>query len=301
MTIKPMLACDFDEGKLRFPLIAQPKTDGVRSLHVTGALTGRSLKPHKNRYVTEQFSDPRYAGLDGEMFRGPKSNITAQSLCRDTSSDLGTIKGEPQVCWKVFDYITEQSAKLPYVHRFVLLQDAVERLGNPAVFAVDSRWCRTISDLYSLEEMWLALGYEGACIRDPEGMYKEGRCTVKEGGLLRIKRFVDAEALVTGIEEGNQNENEATVGLLGQTERSSHQENMVPNGMLGTLLCTEILTGLPIRVSAGEMGHDTRKLYFDHPELIVGKVAVFKHFPKGRKVQPRFATFKCIRNVEDMS
>lgn len=299
--MKPMLAEDFDESKLRFPLIAQPKTDGVRSLHITGGLTGRSLKPHKNRYVTAQFSDPRYAGLDGEMFRGPKSNITAQSLCRDTSSDLGTIKGEPQVCWKAFDFVNPVSILLPYMFRLEGLRNKVEQMNDPRVFVVESHVCETLEHLLSLEDHWLIEGYEGACIRDPMGMHKEGRSTVKEGGLLRIKRFVDAEALVTGIEEGNQNENEATVGLLGQTERSSHQENMVPNGMVGALLCTEILTGLPIRVSAGEMDHDTRKLYFERPELIVQKMITFKHFPKGRKVQPRFATFKCIRNAEDMS
>ena len=298
---KPMRASDAVEEKLRFPLIIEPKADGVRGLHLTGALTTRTLKPHKNRYTTAQFAPLIYAGLDGEMFLGPRENITAQSLCRDSSSALGTLKGEPLISWMVFDLVNTTTIKLPYVERLDALQTRVRELGDPRVFAVECVHCKDLDQLLTQEDVWTSMGYEGIICRDPYGMHKEGYSTVNEGGLLRIKRFVDAEALVTGIEEGNANENEATVGLLGQTERSSHQENMVPNGMVGALLCIELSTGLPIRVSAGEMDHPTRKLYFEQPELIVQKYITFKHFPKGRKVQPRFATFKCIRNAEDMS
>ena len=51
--MKPMLAEDFDESKLIFPLIAQPKIDGVRGLNMLGTLTGRSLKTHKKRLYNQ--------------------------------------------------------------------------------------------------------------------------------------------------------------------------------------------------------------------------------------------------------
>ena len=117
---------------------------------------------------------------------------------------------------------------------------------------------------------------------------------------MRIKRFTDSEAVVTSIEEGRINLNEATVNELGRTERSSHAENQVPSGMLGKLHCLDLKTGNRIIVSPGAMDHPTRVLYFNQPGLIVGKTITYTSFEKGVKDAPRFANFKNIRSAEDM-
>ena len=51
--MKAMLATDYEEAKLRFPVLAQPKIDGVRGVNFFGTLTGRSLKQHRNKYTTK--------------------------------------------------------------------------------------------------------------------------------------------------------------------------------------------------------------------------------------------------------
>ena len=56
--MKPLLAVNYDESKLVFPLGVQPKIDGVRGLTTEGHLTGRSLKKHKNKYTTAFYSIP---------------------------------------------------------------------------------------------------------------------------------------------------------------------------------------------------------------------------------------------------
>ena len=50
--MKPMLAalCE-DVTKLRYPVIASPKLDGIRALVIDGQLVSRTLKPIPNRYV----------------------------------------------------------------------------------------------------------------------------------------------------------------------------------------------------------------------------------------------------------
>lgn len=53
--MKPLLADDWVESKLVFPLIGQPKVDGVRALNMVGKLTARSLKPFKNKYLTARY------------------------------------------------------------------------------------------------------------------------------------------------------------------------------------------------------------------------------------------------------
>lgn len=298
MNIRPMLAEDAELDKIKFSVEAQPKVDGVRSLHITGALTGRSLKKHKNLHVTERYAHSKYAGLDGEMFVG---NQTDKALCRNTSSALGTIKGEPEVKWMLFDYITEHTKHLGYMERHRILSERIGEIGDSSLLLIPTFTVHSMADLLALETVWLDEGYEGVILRGPLNSYKSGRSTAREGGLLRIKRFIEEDAVVLAVIEGQSNSNEATTNELGRTERSSHQENMIPNGMVGALLCREVKTGMEITVSAGSMDHSERVKYFEVPELIVGKTIKFRHFPHGRKNLPRFPVFQCVRAQSDMA
>ena len=63
--IKVTLAKDVEESKLKFPLIIQPKIDGTRAIVQNGNLYARSLKQHENKFVTQQYSNPIFNGLDG--------------------------------------------------------------------------------------------------------------------------------------------------------------------------------------------------------------------------------------------
>jgi len=307
--LKPMLASDFDESKLTFPLLAQPKIDGVRGLNLNGTLTGRSLKTHKNKFTTTFFSQAKYLGFDGEMVFGART--TDSDLCRTTTSMINTITGAPNIWWCVFDLITEDTINLPYSDRYAILKQRVKEQEPENVMLVPNLLCNNLDELLSLEDSWLDLGYEGVIIRDPNGLYKQGRSTVKEGGLLRIKRFIEEDATVLAVVEGQANGNEAKTNELGRTERSSHQENMTPNGLLGTLICRLekdifdskgvllFAKGLEITVGAGNMDHSQRRRYFVNQHEIIGQTIKFKSFAKGVKDKPRFPTFVSIRASSD--
>lgn len=311
--MKPLLATNYDESKLVFPLGAQPKIDGVRGLTTEGHLTGRSLKKHKNKYTTAFYSIPEYAHLDGEI---AAQEETHPDLCRLTSSALSTIKGEPFTYWHVFDCLRKEVVAAPYVERhkylvqLIAYEQSMSRCTNAKV--VPMAICETLGDLLRLDEQWLEIGYEGTIIRGLNAPHKEGRSTVNQGQLLRIKRFIEAEALVLAIEEGNANENEAQTNELGRTFRTSHQENKVPNGHVGNMQCrvladvewdgsVVIKADQIITVSPGNMDHSMRKHYFDNPSELVSHVIKFKFFPKGIKDKPRFPTYVCHRSAEDMS
>lgn len=299
--MKPNLASDFDETKVQYPVCLQVKCDGVRGLYLTGQFTGRSLKVHKNKALTAFYSQPEFKGLDGELFVG--DNPAAPDLCRKTSSVCSTVNSKEVPSYMVFDLIEDTPA--PYKVRLESAKDRVKELNKKFpdynIQLVRSVHVDTKALLDHYEAEWLAEGFEGVIIRSPNGAYKEGRSTVKEGGLLRIKRFTDAEALVVGITEGTINNNAATTNELGRTERSSHQENLVPNGMVGNLLCKDLVSGLNITVSPGNMDHAARKHYFDNQGEIVGKVVKYKSFMHGVKDKPRFPTFICLRDAADMS
>ncbi len=301
--MKPMLACDYVESKLKFPLIAQPKIDGVRGLNLTGKLTGRSLKTHDNIATTAFYSHPVFIGLDGELAANEETHA---DLCRLTTSAVGTIKGTPFTLWHLFDIINERTLHLPYEKRLEALQDHYNKMRDNfpeyanRVRVIPHVVVGNLETLLYYDTLWLAKGYEGTILRDPNGKYKQGRSTPTEGGLLRIKRFTDGEAVVDSVEEGQTNNNEATINPTGHTERSTHQENMVPNGMVGRLNCTDCKTGLPIIVAPGRMPHADRIAYLQFPERILKETIKYKHFNKGVKDKPRFPTFQCIKAKSDI-
>lgn len=300
---KFMLASDWDPAKQRFPVGMQPKIDGVRGGHFDYGLTGRSLKKHKNIFNTQFFSQGGFKGFDGELAAAAD---TDQALCRLTSSAMSTIEGQPFVLMWAFDYVTPETIKLPYQDRYHIMRMRITDLAvHHSLLAQRIRPVQmvTVHSMEQLEEqddMWSEAGYEGSILRDLRGLYKEGRSTVKEGGLLRIKRFETDEFLITGFTEGETNGNEAKLNEMGNTERSTHMENMTPNGMIGNFLGTDVKTGKPVKVSAGKLPHDLRKLWFEQPQLFMNKIGMYKHFPKGVKDKARFATFQTLRDESDI-
>lgn len=300
--MKPHLACDWNEKKVQFPMLAQPKIDGVRALNLAGTLTGRSLKEHRNRHTTSLFSHSQFLGFDGEMVG---TSPTAEDCCRVTTSLVSTLQGEPFIQWWLFDYLAPHVKHEPYGVRYEVLKNEVSRLQQDPVWqhrirVVPSALVGTLEELLDVEARWLAEGYEGVILRDPNGLHKDGRCTVREGAYLRIKRFVEEEAIVEELVEAQKNQNEAMVNALGRTERSSHKENMVLKGMIGALVVRAVKTGELITVGPGTMPHEDRILFWEQPEMIINRVIKYKHFPKGVKDLPRFPTFQSFRADSDI-
>lgn len=294
---RPMKAETADLAKLRFPMFAQPKLDGVRALNVNGQLRTRTLKPFANRFTQQLFSRPEFSGLDGEMWIHNELGDCSPSLCRDTTSALNTISGEPIIHWTIFDKSDLESS--PYWVRYGKAYDQVKACLaqfpelSGRLHMVPSLVVYNHSGIESEETRYISQGYEGLILRQPDSLYRHGRSTVNSQELLRIKRFVDDEAVVTGLIEAQHNGNEAKISELGYLKRSSYSENKSGKGMIGAL---EILyRGQVETIGPGEMNHSDRIHFWQNPALIVGKLITFKHFPHGAKTRLRMASFKHIR------
>lgn len=313
---KPQLAEDWIPEKVKFPVIVQPKFDGVRGLNLFGRLSGRSLRPFNNQYANNYFSQGGFLGFDGEMAAEAEDNPL---LCSLTTSALNTIRGEPWLMWHIFDYLRPETVELEYFKRYSLAQKKVEQLKEQfPLLGAHVQMMPSVGHVETMDALmthiqWHAeAGYEGTIIRNPFGIHKNGRSSPAHRGLLRIKAFCDVDCIVLKINEGQSNQNEAKVNRLGLTERSTHQENMLPNGMIGSLDC-ELLEdvfhpltrklvhhkGEPIRLSAGCMTHEERAMYFTHQHLINGKRVKGRLFPVGVKDKPRHPRFQSFRTDAD--
>lgn len=298
---KPHLACDVDFTKLKFPCWGMPKVDGVRALNVNGKALGRSLKPHANKHFTKVYSKEEFSGFDGEVTFG---DIRGESLCRDTTSVLNRIEGEPKVVWNLFDYVHPSVIDKPYKERYELLDKLIVQTKGCDSCVIQIIPYTVLHSIQEAEDYYqdqLELGYEGAIYRDPLAAHKSGRCTAKEAAYVRAKPQSDKEAKVIRLVEAEQNLNEAKINELGRTERSSHKENKVGKGMVGMLVCIDVETGMEIDVGAGKLTHEERIYYWEHPEEMIGQYIKYRSMDKGVKDKPRFARYICKRAESDMS
>lgn len=281
---RPMLATDADLDKLRFPLLASAKLDGVRAVVRDGVVFSRSNKPIPNAHVQKLFG--KYTHFDGELIVG---DPTSKACYRDTISGVMSVDGEPDVKLYVFDHVGEPS----HLYNF-----RAERLTKSKHVVVHEQvMCLTLEDILKYEEQCLDAGYEGLILRDPNAPYKQGRSTVKEGYLLKLKRFVDDEATVIGLEERMHNGNVATVNELGRTARSSHKENKSGRGDLGALLLRHS-SGIEFSCGTGFTDGERGEIWANRDRYL-GQLAKYKHFPVGAKDLPRHPVFLGWRDRRD--
>ena len=302
MITKPMLAGKCSSiARLTYPVLATPKLDGIRCLIINGKAVSRSFKAIPNDYIRQTIE----LALNSYQFDG--EIIIPDRNFNDLSGDVRRKDGRPtNFQYHVFDYVQRVSdqwadpLRETYNSRMVKLE-ALQNL-PPFVVKVLPVTIASEEALQRYEEEVIGLGYEGAMVRSPNSPYKCGRSSENEGYLLKIKRFDDSEAVIVGYEELMHNDNVATRDAFGRTERSSHQENLRPAGVLGKLVCQ-------YRNAAGNMvefgigtGFDakTRAELWVKRDKLKNKIVKFKHQPSGADEKPRFPVFLGFRDEWDM-
>ena len=283
---KPMLAVAADMDLVKFPVLCSPKVDGFRCLIHKGTAYSRNLKPIPNKHVQQMIGklNGLYDGHDGEIIVG---SMTDPDVYRNTSSGVMSFDGEPEFLFWAFD--RWDLPHLPYSERVKHIQSSC---------ALGLEQIDSMEELAERETEYLNMGFEGLMIRSLSGPYKYGRSTAKEGYLLKVKRFLDAEAKVIGFEERMHNANEATTDFLGHTKRSSHKDNMIPMGTLGALVC-EMPNGAVFRLGTGFSDSDRDEIWANRSTYL-GQLAKYKSVDIGVKDLPRFPVFLGFRPAADL-
>ena len=292
MPFKPLLAGKADLSKLRFPLLASPKIDGVRASVVGGQLRSRSLKPFANKFTQLLYSRRDFEGFDGEFTLG---SPTAKDVFLRSSEVLRRFEGEPALTYWLFDDWDHDGVfQTRYDDLCTLIRSyptGIDLRVVPHVLIHD------MAALNLVESEWVGEGYEGVMLRDPKGPYKYGRSTTNEGILLKVKRFEDAEAVIVGIEEEMHNANEATTNELGRTKRSSHKAGKVGKGTMGALQVCGLngqFKDVHFNIGAGFTAAQRAE------DWVVGTIVRYKYFAVGVKDKPRHPVYQGRRLAEDM-
>ncbi len=303
---KPNLACTIEStDQVKFPVLGSYKFDGLRCIvGGDGVAYSRTLKPFPNRFIQEYFQKVRPAlnGFDGELIVGPPN---LENTLNTSVSGIMSEQGEPDFTFYIFDYVPLYPAvACNATERYLnTIEQIEERSGFPdnRVKVVQQYLIESHDELDEFESKALTEGYEGVMIKGAYSLYKFGRSTVREGGLGKIKRFVDDEFEVVGFEEQMKNNNLAEKDNFGNTKRSSCKENLAPAGTLGRIIC-ELPDGSGRTFGVGTFKgwtHEYRKEIWDNREKYVGKMLKVKYFPLGTVNLPRLPVGLCFRDEID--
>ena len=257
-----------------FPLLATPKVDGVRALMVNRQLVSRTFKPIPNKRIRAILESLLPDGADGEIYCGNLYTTTSTVMSFDAEGDF-----------KFFWFDWPYNVDMPYNRRISSMKAYVEvnEVDNRLVVPLMPHAVHDFGELYTYEKQVLDQGFEGIMLRIPNGRYKYGRSTIKEGLLVKLKRSADSEATIIGTEE-----------LVHKAGLQAGEAG----GTLGSIIARST-DDTEFRIGTGYTA-DQRLALWTNRDIIIGKIVKYKHSEKGSKNKPRCAVFLGIRHEDDM-
>ena len=294
---KPMLAASLENvDSIKFPVYVTPKLDGIRCLKIDGNIVSRTFKPIRNTELASAIKDLLPDGSDGELIMGGTfQNTTSMVMSADKTI------GNEKAYFYWFDYVIDDHKK-PYLERIEDMKKFVEE--HPNIMSSSVRIVplvpteiNTIEELVKYESEVLEQGFEGVMLRSAHGPSKFGRSTLKEGSLVKMKKFDDDEATIFGFKELQKNTNDKKKNELGDMKRSSHKDGKVDQDTLGSLDVN--WNGIHFSIGSGFTAEQRKEIWNDRDNL-VGKIVKFKYFSLGMKEAPRFPIFLGFRHPDDM-
>ena len=291
--IRPMKAIHAPEdlSSLPFPLWASTKLDGIRCIIKDGVAYSNSLKPIRNRFVQAELGKG-LNGLDGELI---VVEPNAWDCMRKTNSGIMSFDGEPDFKFHVFD--RWDRAEVDYMKTY----ERISSICHPRVELVYQRGVIDTAGLEALERSVLDDGYEGLILRRPYGMYKYGRSTLREGYLIKLKRYHQAEATIVDTTPLLRNLNPPELNELGYTHRSAAQGGKMEMPLLGALVVKGFFDGAMTEFEIGTgFTMAERDRFWRERESLIGKFVTYKFFPTGSKDRPRHPVFISFRDADDL-
>ena len=260
----PMLAHKYSEQghKIKFPAYAQPKLDGFRCVSDTnGKLWTRTRKPylsvpHIEKAIADDGDLIRYQ-LDGELYNH-KYKKDFEKISHLVNQKSEPAEGHEIVEYHIYDV---NIPGLTFEARHKKLEALLSYKNEEPFVLVETIKVNDEDELMEAFEYYRSKGYEGAMVRNIDGLYVGKRSY----DLLKIKEFDDAEFKIVGIQEGR--------GKL--------------MGHVGKFLCvTKDGVEFGAKMS-GDMGK--LKEYFENHKLWKGKMLTVKYQGlTGANKVPRF-------------
>lgn len=272
---------------IRFPCYAFPKIDGFRCILDGHPKTSR-LSPFPNQYFHHRLSGVIAPGriLDGEVVVGKRRG---KGVLQRTSSGLTSQSGKPDFKLWVFD---APHVPAEFELRYEEAEKLVRRAKDSRIRLLECEIIHNYDQLVRYLDKCLKDGFEGIVTRSVDGLWKNGKSTLREQGLLKVKPFDSAEGRVKGWYEEEKNTNEAKREVTGKLKRSSAKAGKVKKGTLGGLILEDVKTKVEVRVGGGFTKKDRENLFaLAVAGKLEGLLVRYKKQKVGEKDKPRHPNF----------
>lgn len=276
---QPMLAQDYDKrkDKVQFPILSQPKLDGVRCIVKSDGMWTRTGKeiisaPHIFEGLKHVFEKQPDLVLDGELYTSNKdvdfnTIISCVRKIKPTQDDLDlSTRYIEYWMYDMYDGVdlkyNERRMKLHYLKQDFELNDNLYQIIETYPL---------VDELEVLNQLshYIAQGFEGQILRDPNTPYENKR----SNGLLKHKTFFDEEFTIIGYAEG--------IGKF--------------SGKVATLKVN--VNGVEVDCTINGTMEYLEEL-FQIKDTLIGKQATVKYFEKTVDGSLRFPKVIAIRDYE---
>lgn len=253
--------------KWRFPVLTQPKLDGVRCRAVCEGPNVVLLSstcaiitsvPHINEALGKLCL---HIELDGEIYSHGEAFETINSI---TSRTVNPHENASDVQFHIFDLINDE----PQLKRTVTLMSLISS-NNPILNIVPCNIAQSFEEILSHYNKYLADGYEGIIVREKSAPYVRKRSTF-------ILKFKPKKSDIYKI--------------IGTTQMID--KDGLPKPLLGALILTSD-EGTVFSVGSG-MTETFRRTVWGIPQTIVGKFCKISYQHMTAKGSPRFPIFIAI-------
>ena len=294
-TFKPMLAPNekIDISTLKYPLLASYKLDGIRCLFKDGQMYSRSLKQFPNIKIRERFaylskiSKDKNIILDGELLSKSLTFNELSGLTRQLAKEL-----PEDLFFYCFDAIHQEDFLMSFRTRTTFL----ETLDISAYMSTLKQWSIfKLEEIEPLYENSLAWGCDGLILRDPNGRYKFGRGTIKEGLIYKMKPFMTFDAKIIGIIQATEVREgaEKKINELGRSVTSKKKDDRILIEKAAAFVV--MYEGKELKVTIA-MTDEEKEEVWKNQKKYLGRMIEYKGMLVGAKDLPRHPVYVRMRD-----
>ena len=268
--MKPMLAMKFNAKLIKYPCIAQPKLDGVRSLswiddngevHITSRLGKEYNIPRIKAYLSDHKD---MLPLDGELYN--HNELTFQEIVSAVKKQTDLTD---RITLTVYDKPVANVRCEDRINK-LLADDFRDVTEDAPIRLLESRQCTCFDELDKYHDECVERGYEGIIIRNLDGLYEFG---FRSRDLIKLKKFEDKEFKVIDVVEATGRDAGTAVFVLEADNGEAF--NAKPQG-----------------------SHELRERYLQNKEDLIGRMCTVQFQGLSDAGIPRFPSAIAVRDYE---
>jgi len=294
---RPMLAPNekIDISTLKYPLLASYKLDGIRCIFKDGWMYSRALKSFPNLQLRRRFeylaelSREKNIILDGELLAKSLTFNELSGITRQLDKEL-----PEDLFFYCFDAIKKENFNQPFNER---LNNITTDFGIciPYVSIIKQQLIFHATAVDSYYEEALDWGCDGLILRSPEGRYKFGRGTVKEGLIYKMKPFQTFDAKIIGIIQATEVREgaEKKINELGRSVTSKKKDDRILIEKASAFLV--MYEGKELKVTIAMTDEEKIDVWKNQSKYL-GRIIEYKGMLVGAKDLPRHPVYIRMRD-----